>query len=137
MDKFFDRLGELLHSFLGTGSAQSAYYQGNDPDLQAAWEELDDYLKTGRTRKKASFQRRYDRFRTAAGLKDDSLRRDYANLEVPFGAPFEEIKSSYKELLKRYHPDHFALDPEKQHMATQITQKINESYQKIRKSVGG
>ena len=63
---------------------------------------------------------------------DESLRGDYANLEVPFGADIEEVKRSYKSLVLRYHPDRFAADPEKQGIALEITKKINQSFERIR-----
>ena len=63
---------------------------------------------------------------------DESLRRDYANLEVPFGADIEDVRRSYKSLVLRYHPDRFAADPEKQAIALEITKKINESFERVR-----
>ena len=52
----------------------------------------------------------------------------YANLEVPAGAHFDEIKRSYKELLKKYHPDKFHRD-QRTEFAQTITQKLNEAYE--------
>ncbi|MBA7699259.1 hypothetical protein ES703_107950 [subsurface metagenome] len=127
MDKLFDRFGELLRSFF---SLETDYR--NDPDWRRAWEELDEYLKTGRNRQKQRFQHQENRSWAAPPGADSSLRKDYDNLEVPFGAPFTEVRRSYKHLLKTYHPDHFDEDPEKQRLATQITQKINESFQRIK-----
>ena len=125
MDKLFDRLGELLRSFFNTDS------QNYDRDFQEAWEELNDYLRTGQTTRSRWFHRHKKTWTPPPGF-DESIRQDYANLDLPPGAPFEEVKHSYKNLLKHYHPDRFALDPEKQRVATQITQKINESFQRIR-----
>jgi hypothetical protein len=47
MDKFFDRLGDLLRSLLEGDSSTAGYYDPRDPDMQAAIEELDEYLKDG------------------------------------------------------------------------------------------
>ncbi|MCR5261025.1 MAG: DnaJ domain-containing protein [Candidatus Gastranaerophilales bacterium] len=52
----------------------------------------------------------------------------YAILEVPYGAAFEEIKKSYKRLLKKYHPDHYHKDAEKYKTAEKLVGKINEAY---------
>ncbi len=125
MDRLFDRLAELLRSFFNTDS------QNYDPDFQEAWEELDDYLKTGQTTQRRWFGHNRQTWTPPPGF-DQRLKQDYINLEVPPGTPFEEVKSSYKNLLKHYHPDHFASDPKKQQLATQITQKINESFQRIK-----
>lgn len=62
----------------------------------------------------------------------ENLREDYANLEVSFGASFEQVKQSYKKMLRRYHPDRHSMDPEKLKLATEITMKINESYNRIK-----
>lgn len=52
----------------------------------------------------------------------------YANLELSYGASFEEVKKSYRALLKKYHPDLFAHDPENGQFAEKITLKLNEAY---------
>lgn len=49
-------------------------------------------------------------------------------LEVPYTASFEEIKMSYKKLVKKYHPDKFHNDPQKRQYAETVTQKLNEAY---------
>ncbi len=60
-----------------------------------------------------------------------SLRRDYAALEVPFGASLAEVRRSYKRLLHKYHPDRFSRDEEKQALATEVTQRLNEAFRRI------
>lgn len=51
----------------------------------------------------------------------------YANLELPYGASFSDIKKSYRTLLKKYHPDLYAQDDENKKIAEKITLKLNES----------
>ena len=124
MDKFFDRLGDLLRFTLNSGSNKI----DKDSDYHEAWAELDAFLRDDQPAKKP----RTRGYRTPSGY-DDPLKTDYANLEVPYGADFEEIKRSHKRLLRKYHPDPFARDPDKQRVATQISQKINESFQRLTK----
>lgn len=129
MDGLLDRFERMLRSFLSPDSGQAAA-PGGDPDFQEAWRELDEYLQSG-----VSPRPRYEPGggdRGAHTETDEGLRRDYANLEVHFGAPLAEVKRAYKSLLKRYHPDKFATDPEKQRLATEITLRINRSYRNIR-----
>lgn len=60
--------------------------------------------------------------------EDDTEREYYANLELEYGADFDRIKSSYRRLLKKYHPDFYQNDAKKQETAIKITKKINEAY---------
>ncbi len=55
-------------------------------------------------------------------------REYYEALEVPFGAPFADIKKSYRRLMKLYHPDLFQGDKSKLELAQKISLKINEAY---------
>ncbi len=133
----------------GAGSSRPA-----DPDLAAAWDELNDYLgedasggsgqadPSGAGARSGSGSRAGSRdggWRGAstrggsrAGSPPESLRADYANLEVPFGADSETVRRSYKRLVLRYHPDRHAGDPEKLRVATEITKKVNQSFERIR-----
>lgn len=125
MDRFFDKLGNLLRSIIREEPEDNINQR--DPDLRAAWEEIDEFLKTGYNRPRSSAQSR--------PVKDipvpESYKQDFINLEVPPAASLEEVRRSYKKLLRKYHPDRHADNPQKQQMATKITQKLNASYQRI------
>jgi DnaJ-domain-containing protein 1 len=54
--------------------------------------------------------------------------RWYRTLELEPGASLEEIRKSYRRLLKQYHPDRFAKDPEKYKVATEVTRNITVAY---------
>jgi hypothetical protein len=159
---FIDRLAGILRSLMGDrnedtpgraggrtggpggssggpgGSPEGAGQGYRDPDLRAAWEELEEYMRggsgggsagrTGTTGTGSSG----GRYRRPEPPVEESLRKDFANLEVPFGADIETVRKSYKALVLRYHPDKFAGDPEKQRVALEITKKINESFERIR-----
>jgi DnaJ-domain-containing protein 1 len=137
VESFVDRLGDFLRSLFrddreGTDPSASATGSGGfrDPDLKDAWEELDDFMRTG-TNKKAGAERQRS---SSQGRRapDPALRQDYANLEVPFGADIEVVRRSYKNLMMKYHPDKHAGDPAKQRVALEITKKVNESFERIR-----
>ncbi len=137
MDQIFDRFGRLLKSvFQDTDSdtRDNTHSSSSDPDMQEAWDDLNEFLKTGKesgTGKQKSYSGSY----TASSGPSESLRRDYANLEVPFGAPYSEVKKAYKRLLKKHHPDRYASDPKKLKNATLICQKLGESYTRIKKEI--
>jgi DnaJ-domain-containing protein 1 len=143
LDGFIDRLAELLRSLFsedrgarqGRSPADGRARQG-DPDLQDAWQELDEFMKTGSNdRARARGSDRAGSGRASPPPRqppDESLRQDYANLEVPFGADIETVRRSYKTLMMKYHPDKHAGDPQKQRIALEITKKVNESFERIR-----
>ena len=58
----------------------------------------------------------------------DEVRRAYAALEVPLGSSFETVRKSYRTLMRKYHPDHHSGSPEKQKIATELTQKLTDAY---------
>jgi DnaJ-domain-containing protein 1 len=128
VDKFFDKLGDFVRSFTSEQHeerprARTPGGPAVDPDMQEAWEELDAYLN-GEERSRPEPER-------PADPETELLRQDYANLEVPFGAPFEQVKKSYRRLLAAYHPDRNTGDAERLRLATEITQKLNASYGRI------
>lgn len=72
-----------------------------------------------------------EEFEEAVEVKrpENSLEKEYyANLELPFGAGFDEIKSSYKRLLKKYHPDKFYGNEKKLAIAQDVVKKLNMAY---------
>ncbi|WP_455382809.1 J domain-containing protein [Salinispira pacifica] len=142
MDGIFDRLGDLLRSIVQSDDAgSSAGARGfADPDMQEAWEELDDYLNPDREeRRSQSGRRTAGEGRTSAERAHrrqgppEELRKDYGNLEVAFGAPFDEVRKAYKNLLVEYHPDKHSSSAEKLRIATEITKKVNASFQRIKR----
>ena len=138
MEGFIDRLAEFLKSLFREeqdgGNAQSRGQSSGarfrDPDLQDAWEELNDYMRTG-TQGSTGKRTREESTRRHAPA-DESLRQDYANLEVPFGSDIDTVRRSYKALMLKYHPDKHGGNPREQKIALEITKKINESFERIR-----
>ena len=48
------------------------------------------------------------------------------------GTNLDECKVAYKLLLKKFHPDKFANEPEKQKEATEITSSITSAFTRIK-----
>ncbi len=71
---------------------------------------------------------------TQGGTEPD-LATYYANLEIPYGAGREEIEAAWKRQARRYHPDRFASDPEREAIATELLQGINHAYRELRRHV--
>lgn len=163
MDRFFDRLGDVIKNFLDDeddrlfGQDRRATSSG-DPDLDAAYDELDEFLKTGKNRPSTggtgstagsartsawadpregggadSWNTRFREQAKGGGMGKTSevLRGDFAELGVPFGSSAEVCKAAYKKLLKLHHPDRHAGHPGNMKKATEKSARINAAYQRI------
>ena len=64
------------------------------------------------------------------------LRDLYAQLEVPYGADFEEVKKSFRRLMRKYHPDLHTGNPAKQKVATQLTMSLTQAYTELERHLG-
>lgn len=114
-----DRLGRLLRSIV----PEEALYNEYDPDLSTAWAELDAYLEEEEVETHRQFHR--------PGSPVDEA---YRVLELDRDASMEQVRESYKRLLRKYHPDRFAGRPEKQRAATEVTQAVIAAYRMIKRS---
>lgn len=61
--------------------------------------------------------------------RTEALRRARAVLEVGAEAGPEEIRSAYRRLCLRYHPDYFAGDPSRARIANELLAEINAAYE--------
>ncbi len=62
---------------------------------------------------------------------EKTLRDYYANLELEYGAGMDEVKVAYREMMRRYHPDRYANDPNMADLSTQISQELTRAYRAI------
>lgn len=53
-------------------------------------------------------------------------------LELTANATPADIKSSYRKLCKKYHPDRFANDPDKLKIANELFTQINAAYEYLK-----
>ena len=142
----FERLGSVISSYLNdfSGETSRKFRQGNsgsgDPDFDAAYDELNEYLnsdgsRSGRTDQHSQkdtdseLNRRY----AYANLPPEELRADFELLGVPFGADNETCKAAYKKLLKIHHPDRHAGHEGNYKKATEKSAKINAAWDRIEK----
>ena len=133
----FDRLGNLIRTILDDDPAvdrpgvsrRGRAPNGSDPDMRRAWEELENYLNEDET---PSGPASGTSSRSAPAGLSDALRKDFRNLEVPFGAPLGDVHRSYKKLMTAFHPDRHSADPDRFRTATEVTKKLNQSFERIK-----
>ncbi|GHT66138.1 hypothetical protein FACS1894110_09310 [Spirochaetia bacterium] len=147
----FDRLGDVIKSYLNDedekifGRTGRERQRGADPDLDAAFDELNDFL--GRDfAKRGGWRGIVDeepggaaagggagKTNGSAKTVPNALRQDFAELGLDPGASAEECKTAYKKLLKIHHPDRHAGHPGNMKKATDKSARINAAYDRIEK----
>jgi DnaJ-domain-containing protein 1 len=66
--------------------------------------------------------------RPAAPPGSDEIRKAYAALEVTYGADFETVRTSYRALMRKYHPDRQGPSPERQKAANDLAARLTSAY---------
>ena len=116
----YDRLGNILRDKLGT-----------DEDPFDTWEPA-----SGKSRQAGNLKGKTPPPRASATPERVSvppeLVEDFKILGVLPGVSLEECKKSWKLLLKKNHPDRYALEPEKLAQVTFLCTKINNAYRRIK-----
>jgi DnaJ-domain-containing protein 1 len=135
----FERLEDLIKSYLNSGDEPSFRFPGErrsgDPDLDSAYEELDEFLNTGKSGAgnfSAGKSRNGEKGPVRGGnAVPEELRGDFAELGVPFGASADECKTAYKQLLKKHHPDRHAGHQGNMRKATEKSARVNAAFDRI------
>ena len=141
----WDRLANVIKSYLNDDDEKvfHNHSQGRsygDPDLNAAYEELNDFLNKDKGEAEDNKNRQWDftkdhnnreKENTRDRLPPEELRADFTELGVPFGASTEECKEAYKKLLKIHHPDRHANHQGNFKKATEKSARINAAYKRL------
>jgi DnaJ-domain-containing protein 1 len=67
-------------------------------------------------------------WRGSRSVYEQQIAQYYANLELQPGAPLEEVRRAYRELMARYHPDKHVGDAERHKAATELAQSLTRAY---------
>ena len=132
----WERLGNVLKSYINDGveklfSEDRPWRSHGDDDFNAAYEELDDFLRGDKSGDSGGNYHERDRSQGGRAVPVE-LRRDFAELGLSPGASEEECKEAYKKLLKIHHPDrHGGGDPELMKKATEKTARINAANDRL------
>jgi DnaJ-domain-containing protein 1 len=123
----WDRLGSVIRSYI---TDESDKLFGNrskwrtDPDLDAAYEELDGYLKGKDSREETEKQKK-------PKSVPEEIRQDFTELGLTPDATAEECKEAYKKLLKIHHPDRHAKHEGNMNKATNKSARVNAAYDRL------
>ncbi|MCL2175623.1 MAG: J domain-containing protein [Treponema sp.] len=154
----FDRLGSVINSYFNDFTEQTnrrfrtpSQSSSGDPDFDAAYEELDDFLNNREPRSNYRWSDNEEPNNSRAGASGggtssssrrsssdpnqppEELRDDFEKLGVPFGADEETCKAAYKKLMKIHHPDRHTSHPENFKKATERSARINAAWDRINK----
>jgi DnaJ-domain-containing protein 1 len=144
----WSRLESVINSYFnGFGEQTSSRLRSSgDPDVDAAYDELNDFLngEDSRREKNRSDNEGFYTWRdaqetrggstgTKAKMPPEELKADFELLGVPFGADEETCKTAYKKLLKIHHPDRHAGHEGNYKKATEKSAKINAAFDRIEK----
>jgi len=70
--------------------------------------------------------------------RDPQLARYYERLEVPYGSDWDTVKSAYRRLMRKYHPDmHGQKSPEARKAATEVAQALTQAYNELERQLLG
>lgn len=67
----------------------------------------------------------------------DKIAEYYKVLDLPVGAPFDEVKKSYRKLMRKYHPDRHVGNPKKQKAATELSMRVTQAYKELEDHLKG
>jgi DnaJ-domain-containing protein 1 len=62
------------------------------------------------------------------GSADAQIAEWYRVLDLSVGAEMPQIKTSYRQLMRKYHPDMHAGNPQKQKAATELSMRVTAAY---------
>lgn len=75
--------------------------------------------------------------RPRPGSTDAQVAEWYKTLNLPVGADLAEVKSSYRQLMRKYHPDMHAGNPQKQKAANELSMRVTTAYNALQAHLNG
>lgn len=117
-----------------------ARVRGEESIEQEAWREVEEamrnpgrYRTAGRRPPRTS--QRYEQARRRPSTGGADLARLYAQLECPQGADLNTVRKHYRQMMRKYHPDLHSGSDDKQRLATELSQKLTQAYNDLRRAL--
>lgn len=147
MSSQYDKLGEMLKDAIESGnfpkknSGNIQNYNKNAENLKDNKKE-DSLKKNENTKtseeKNENFQKSNIKSNKKSNISVKSVQKSihlYKIFNLNYGCTQEELKNSYHNLLKKYHPDNFNGFPEMQKIAQRKTQELIRAYNELIKII--
>jgi DnaJ-domain-containing protein 1 len=75
--------------------------------------------------------------RSPFGRQDHKIAEYYKVLDLPDGADFAQVKSQYRKLMRKYHPDRHVGNPKKLKAATELSMRVTQAYNALEEHLKG
>jgi DnaJ-domain-containing protein 1 len=75
--------------------------------------------------------------RASKSSTDAQVNEWYKTLNLAPGADLAEVKSSYRQLMRKYHPDMHAGNPQKQKAANELSMRVTTAYNGLQAHLAG
>lgn len=125
-----DRLSDATRTGL-TNLRNLTFGRSNKPLPELTDRELEEELL--RRRRDRATRRSKGAGRASGGDASSPMKKQlaqcYANLELEPGASLGDVKTAYRDLMRRFHPDRHLGDPERHKAATELAQSLTHAYQ--------
>ncbi|KAH3672269.1 hypothetical protein WICMUC_004364 [Wickerhamomyces mucosus] len=125
--KDFNRAAELLNKFTNNGKKTQLYKQREYKVQQQHHHQQQQYQQQRQQRQQRQQQQQQQQHERQSSPKNDY----YKTLEVPKKSDIATVKKSYRELLKKYHPDKYKGSELNEDQLHEKISKINEAYETL------
>lgn len=116
---------------------EEAFRKAREQAERAARASARQYQSAGRTGSSSSSGQRRRTGRSPFQGGGDKIAGYYKVLDLPVGAPFEDVKKSYRKLMRKYHPDRHVSNPKKQKAATELSMRVTQAYKELENHLKG
>lgn len=138
MDSQYDKLGEMLKNAIESGKFPESEKNSRKQNQQKTEQEnLNQNEKKEKFENEKKFSAKKDNKKSKiSDINVQNFIHLYKIFNLNYGCTKEELKDSYRKLLKKYHPDNFEGFPETQKMAERKTQELISAFNKLLEFIG-
>lgn len=140
MNSQYDKLGEMLKDAIKTNNFPKKKIKEKNASITKKQENAD--IKVDFSERNYKTSKRTQKNNKNSNKKSNIIKKDvqkyvqlYKVFNLSYNCTLDELKNSYHELLKKYHPDNFNGMPETQKIAQRKTQELIKAYNELAKIV--